>query len=473
MNSNSQFSSRYLFVINAYQENEINLCNSYINFRNINEEFHFLTRHLACDYAHPLFGLTDGDINPMNPDNLSSWTDWAKEEIMFDRKFYRKQGLRLPNFQKPPSDLELIQIPLRIFQIISHVSPSYIGLGHPDNWLGNLIGRIAEDLCIPNGYAYELSVMSNLFFNSYGHSNNHPNLDPRYFTDFNNEPIIPLQAINRSISRKDPRVYGPYRKLFFERCKDIAQREWDAFKLLLKRKKAGTGLWQFSNHWFPILSLLKFWSIKISGLWTRHRLRRWEQIGWDRFVNSKLPRCVVFLHAEPEAAVLFFGRKLGNQAGFIKLIRERLGADFEIYVKEHPDQNLMLRSYNYLREIKNLSSGFIPREIKLSRLVGEVDLIATLQGTIVIEAAENGIVVILGDDQSWISNLPNVLQLTNQNFTELLQGMLEKTNGKKLDGNNFNFEQILSRMLSDSVLVTAGEDIEAQVKVARSRVQRL
>ena len=469
MKSKSQSSARYLFVINAYQGNEINLCNSYNKFRNINEEFHFLTRHFVCDYAHPLFGLTYGDIKTMSEDKLLSWTAWAREEIIFDRKFYRNKGLKLPNFQKPPSDLELMQISLRISQIISRVSPSYIGLGHPDNWIGNLIGRIADDLCIPNGYAYELSIINNLFFNSYGHSNNHPNIDSRYFTNFNDGPIIPLKAINRSISRKDPRVYGSNPKLFFGKCKDILQREWHAFKLLLKRKKAGTGLWQYADHWLPILSLLKFWSIKILGFWTRYRLRRWEHVGWNKFVNSKKPRCLVFLHAEPEAAVLFFGRKLGNQAEFIKLIRERLGTGFEIYVKEHPDQNLMLRSYNYLREIKNLATGFVPREINISSLVREIELIATLQGTIAIEAAEIGIAVILGVDQTWISNLPSVLELTNPDFPELLQGMLENTHSLNLNGIDFNFEQFLPRMLSDLVLVTAGEDIEAQVKVARSR----
>jgi hypothetical protein len=469
MKSKSQSSARYLFVINAYQGNEKHLCDSYNKFRNINEDFHFLTRHFVCDYAHPLFGLSYNDMNPMSEDKLLSWAAWAREEIMFDRKFYRDKSLILPNFQKPPSDLELMQISIRISQIMSTLSPSYIGLGHPDNWISTLTGRIADDLCIPNGYAFELSILNNYFFNSYGHSNNNPHLNPRYFTNINDDPIVPLPAIELSMSRKDPRAYPSNRKPYVQRFMDIMQREWHAFKILLRRKKDGTGSWQYANYWTPILSQLKLWSMKIMGFWNRYQLRSWEQIGWDKFVNSTKARCLVFLHAEPEAATLFFGRKLGDQAGFIMLLRKRLGTDFEIFVKEHPDQNLMLRSYNFLKEIKGLSAGFLPREMKLSLLAKEVELIATLQGSITIEAAEIGSVVVLGVDKTWLSNLPNVVELTNPNFPELLQGSSEKTCRLLPDGNIFNLEQSLSRMLSDSVLIAASEDVEAQIKVARSR----
>lgn len=469
MKSKSQSSVRYLFVINAYQENEINLCTSYNKFRNINEEFHFLTRHFVCDYAHPIFGLAHSDKDRMSEDQLLSWTAWAREEIMYDRKFYRNRSLRLPNFQKPPSDLELMQISLRISQVMATVSPSYIGLGHPDNWLSTLMGRIADDLCIPNGYAFELSILNDLFFSSYGHSNNHPNLDPKYFTSFNDEPIFSLPVIESSISWKDPRVYGSNRKLLIQRIRDIIQREWHASKLLLKRKRARTRSWQYVDHWVPFLSQPKFWSMKIMGIWTRYQLRSWERMGWDKFVDSTKLRCIVFLHAEPEAATLFFGRKLENQAGFIKLLRKRLGNDFEIYVKEHQDQNLILRSYNFLKEIKGLSAGFLPRELKLSLLAKEVEFIATLQGTVAIEAAEIGTVVILGVDGTWISKLPNVVELTNPSFPELLQGLSEKTPGLLPNRNIFSLERMFSRMLSDSVLIAASEDIEAQIKVARSR----
>jgi hypothetical protein len=469
MKSKSQSSARYLFVINAYQGNEKHLCDSYNKFRNINEDFHFLTRHYVCDYAHPLFGLTYDDMNPMSEDKLLSWATWAREEIMFDRKFYRNETLRLPNFQKPPSDFELMQISIRISQIMSTVSPSYIGLGHPDNWIGTLIGRIADDLCIPNGYAFELSILNNLFFNSFGYSNNNPLIVPSYFTNINDDPIVPVPAIELSMNRKDPKVYTSNRKPYVQRFTDITQREWHAFKLLLMRKRVGNSPWQYADHWFPILSLLKFWSMKMLGFWNRYQLRSWEQMGWIKFVNSTKPRCLVFLHAEPEAATLFFGRKLGTQAGFIKLLTQRLGNDFEIFVKEHPDQNLMLRRHNFLKEIKGLSAGFLPRELKLSLLAKEVELIATLQGSVAIEAAEIGSVVVLGVDNTWISKLPNVVELTSPNLPKLLQSLSEKTCPLLPDGNTFNLEQFLSPMLSDSVLIAASGDVEAQIKVARSR----
>lgn len=120
------------------------------------------------------------------------------------------------------------------------------------------------------------------------------------------------------------------------------------------------------------------------------------------------------LHFEPERTTNPDGGRFHDQALAIISLRKFLPKDFKILVKEHPsqfyhqDRGSRGRSplfYNFIKNIKEVS--FLGSEENTRDLINNAELVATISGSVALEAALlKKQSIIFGD--SWFNNCPNV-----------------------------------------------------------------
>jgi hypothetical protein len=121
------------------------------------------------------------------------------------------------------------------------------------------------------------------------------------------------------------------------------------------------------------------------------------------------------LHLEPEVSMLFFSPEFSNSMEAISMISKSMPADTLLIVKEHP-HSYGVRSRWYYKQINKIGNVFWSNAlIDSNTWIENSDAIATITGTVAVEAVnKNKPVISLGAHQI-VNYLPTVFYVSNLN----------------------------------------------------------
>jgi hypothetical protein len=468
---------KVLFVVNAHHRLESEICNLYQLHQTTEEDFHFLTRYLSGQNSHAVFSsemrysnLSDLSFFPSS--TLSKWYEWAIEEIEGDRALGRFIDFNVPwSIHKPPTMLSLQNSVNRILNILmAENSFEYIGLGHPDNWLGILVGRIAEDLNIPTGFAYEMHLNSQFYFISHGHSGNNIEITQEDFSRcFSSVKSIPEISNFRSGNAAINKAKSDYSIL--DMAIKVIKTEIRSVQDFISGKIMGKDKFEYAFIWTPVFSRIRVITNWLSRPIKRSVLTRYENQGYVHFKSTSKKRCVLFLSSAPEAQGLVYARKYQNDLNFLLKLREKLGDDYDFYVKEHPVQKLEFRNIKFLRLLRENSSGFLPSGLNITNQYRESDVFASLNGSITIECSAIPIPVILGSDTSWLKWLYNSIVLHEIGPISELDELKKRLQNDRDRHYALNINCVFEKWKRKGILIGANSDIKAQIKSARRALE--
>lgn len=160
------------------------------------------------------------------------------------------------------------------------------------------------------------------------------------------------------------------------------------------------------------------------------------------------------LHFEPEAAII--GKTLlESQLTVIKMLSKALPKGWKLYIKEHPHQFMLnneiadyfinnldfFKNTSLYQEIKKIQNAtLVSLDIPAKTLMQNAKAVATLGGTITLEAALQNIPAILFNPlESVYSVLDNTLHI--QSYEDLLHAM-EKIQNNFIGDQNINIEKL-------------------------------
>ncbi len=118
--------------------------------------------------------------------------------------------------------------------------------------------------------------------------------------------------------------------------------------------------------------------------------------------DIKVPYIFFALHMQPEKTSIPMGGDYQNQILVIQMISKMIPKDWKLYVKEHPNQfnlkkapNSNFRSEFFYKSVQKLSNvEFISLDVSSKELINNSKIVASLTGTVGIEALKVGIPVI-------------------------------------------------------------------------------
>lgn len=468
---------KILFVVNSHHHLESEICKLYDSLQTTEDEFHYLTRFFSAQNSHAVFGSKMrhsnlSGLSAFSPSILSKWYRWAIEEIEGERTLGRFIDFNLPwSVQKPPTTLSLQNALNRILNfLMAENSFEYIGLGHPDNWLSILVGRLAEDLNIPAGFAYEMHLNSQFYFISDRHSGNNPNITQEDFSGcLSSVKSIPTNLNYRAGNDAINKATTDYSRVNV--AFKVIKTEIRSVQDFITRKIMGRENFEYTLIWTPVVTRIRFIINWLTLPFKRNILARYENEGHSHFKATSKKRCVLFLSSAPEAQGLVYARKYRNDLEFLLKLREKLGDDYTFYVKEHPVQKLEFRNIKFLRLLRVNSSGFLPRDLNMITQYRESDVFASLNGSIAIESSAVPIPVILGSDTSWLQWLYNSVILHRIGPISELNELMKRLQSDRDRGYALNINCVSEKWKGKGILIRALNDIDAQVKSAQRALE--
>lgn len=153
------------------------------------------------------------------------------------------------------------------------------------------------------------------------------------------------------------------------------------------------------RFWNWRAELLDAWRVpgRVRYLWPKRQLYLAYQAAVRPSVDAGLRKIVLFLHYQPEASSMPDGGPFGQQSIIVDALSQALPTGWELLVKEHPstftDAGLQIgyrsaRFYEQVAELPNVRC--VPLEESAHRLIAGADAIATIAGTVGVQALING-----------------------------------------------------------------------------------
>ena len=144
------------------------------------------------------------------------------------------------------------------------------------------------------------------------------------------------------------------------------------------------------------------------------------EISIDEIINIKNKKKIIYfpLQMQPEGSTSLFGFFYEDQVAVVEKLRSLLNLEWTIIIKEHPRQTFYQRDDGFFKRLKQIPQVFFAnRSIEQKELVKISDLMATISGTVVIEAAlQNKKTLVFGSGRyNSISHAYKVDMITNYN----------------------------------------------------------
>lgn len=138
----------------------------------------------------------------------------------------------------------------------------------------------------------------------------------------------------------------------------------------------------------------------------------------------------VALHVQPESTPDFVSSFYADQLDLIERLSEAVPKNMEVFVKEHPNVLSMRAPFRLLRLLLKGNITFVKRHVDSCFVIQNVECIATIAGTIAVEAAEYGTPVLVFSD-IFYKSLPNVIDA--REFVSLSEA-IQNAVGLKIEG---------------------------------------
>lgn len=193
---------------------------------------------------------------------------------------------------------------------------------------------------------------------------------------------------------------APYEKFYTEQITE----DVSAFETPLRAKHYTKQ--NFFAKWWRIALNMLFKKPKVflrslcsPAVWVRRIAAHKTTKFYDEHTQKpdlSVPYVYLPLHMQPEEAVNPRGGAFENQELVIQMLAACLPPDIHIYIKEHPAQEELCRSrefYQALLDIPNVQ--FVPRGTSTFTLIRHAKAVATLTGTVGIEALFREIPVLM------------------------------------------------------------------------------
>lgn len=453
-----------LIVLNAPRQQELDRFMSLNNLaRSRDISLFFLTRHLfISDLAFPIFGSIDMDSRvEINEDDLAFATKVIGEEIINDRQFVKSLDFRYRHRSRLPIHRNKLyaKIARRFIGIIQFTNPQFVATGAPDNWISVSIDRLCSHLSIDTGNLAELAFSKVYLVCDGSRLTNSKITQDLFCHEVETTSGPSIEGVLRLANVRDS-VVVPRDRSLARRIGNLRSiLTWEKFYLteVLSHPSILFKGYEFSHPRIPFVYL---WKQAVTVLVRRINsfiLMGLVRLGTRSFLNAKGRRCLVMLHVSPEAGPLVLAREFTSQIDFALRLKESLSEKFAIYIKEHPSQDLGLRPLLYyfrfhLQGFKLVPRGLFPENLNHSR-----DLIATLTGSVALEALDFNCQVILANSNSWYSMLPNTILLEDlQNHKHV--SVLEDTFKSPISSS-----QALSVISKLDCVITAPNDDSAEI----------
>lgn len=370
------------------------------------------------------FNRRQRNLPKVTNSQLETLADIIGEELNFDRDFLTHGDFSLIGRNSSPKNLALESrfIASKIAEVIETVNPVAIVPGHPDNWLSSAMFRIAKTYGIPTGFALETFYGSRKALIIDDFSYNNSKVPIGLFESKIANKLVETSG-SESILEANEHFHLSFgnipAKSFYTYLRNLAVTEAKSVFEIFWRTQRGLERWMLVDQVLPGVNTLRFIQ---RNLFSRVRkLRYFKELDLPDSKNGR-KKGIVFLHLSPEAAQLTFCREYVNQVEFVKRIISMFGREVDIYVKEHPLQEIGYRSKNFYKELIEAGAQLIPINSnfnEISQLPG-LKFIATLHGTVAFHCAENKIFCVLGEEKSFHKNLPYTKTLSTLNKNEIL-----------------------------------------------------
>jgi hypothetical protein len=352
-------------------------------------------------------------------------------------------------------------IALRIAEIIETVEPVTIIPGHPDNWLSSAMFRIANLYGIPTGFALETFYGSGkaLIIDDFSYNNSRVQIG---LVESNLADTIVKNSVAESILNSNENFHLGYRnfwlKNFLINLRNLPLSEIKSVLEIFWRRQRGFKRWMLVDQVLPGVNTLRFIQRNLFSLF--RKLKYFENLKLPDSMNRR-EKCIVFLHLSPEAAQLAFCREFVNQIEFVKRIVAILGQEVDVYIKEHPFQEIGYRNRNFYKELIKLGAKFVPLNSNFREIsqVPGLKFIATLHGTVAFHCAENKISCILGDDKSFHKNLPYTTTINILEGNTVVSDTAEPI--------EFSVNKMWELLEKSGVVIDYRDDLSGQMQLAR------
>ncbi len=427
------------------------------------------TRIMESAQNFSIFPINRGIIESYRNENtalVDSISKIIREEMHFDRDFISEADFYTFGKNQLPRNLEIIEKDLAAYLlwVISETKPDVIIPGHPDNWIGCALFRIAEVLSIPAGFALETFYMSRkaLIINDFSYNNKSAPIgkiisDRKYVDSKSINTDSSLLIANEKthlkkalIEKKSPQII--LRDLLKSELKFIKEWNW--------RRKNNLQRWMLVDQLMPGVNTIRF---ALTSCKRVYLSLRYPFFDVRKLSFGAKPLCVVMLHMSPEAAQLAFCRDFVDQAVFVERLNAYFGDQVEIIIKEHPMQEIGQRKLSMYRRISQLTIGFLPTNLGFAELLRlrKVVFIATLHGSVTFHCAENAVTCIIGAEHSFHKNLPFCITLNSlpplTSFFAQLQGLEPKS--------KFSTAELWKSLENLGQVVDYAEDVGGQLEL--------
>jgi hypothetical protein len=397
---------------------------------------------------------------------LHSSAEIILEEIRYDRDFITKGDFYIFGKNKMPSDISIISLKLasQIIRAIKTSSPDVIIPGHADNWLGSAIFRIAEQLAIPSGFALEIFYKSKkaVIIDSSTYNNSKlkigeiPPSFPFTRTDAEAKALLPNHERHTFKGAKLEQTQ------FLRSLVAVLKSELKNLRELRWRRDNKLERWMLVDQVLPGVNFTRLILTKVRATYVS---KRFPESEIDGIKQGTKPVCIVMLHMAPEAANLAFCKDYVNQLFFVEELKTYFGEHVDIFVKDHPYQQLGLRKISFYKKITQLTNGFIFRDSTFTELMNSRQNVyfATLHGSVTFHCAENRVTCIIGNQESFHRNLPYIVPL--ENLPQIDEFMsVDYLNAAK---DSFNAHLLLNFLESQGQVVDYGDDVSGQMELAK------
>ena len=466
--------SKALIVINSYYKDQINVQSLYLTeAQKFGIDIATVSRSKipgsSENYAlFPLKSLASSPTTNFDSKSLHVAAEIVLEEIRYDRDFITKGDFYIFGKNKLPQNINKIALELaaQILNIIKVSSPDVIIPGHADNWLGSSIFRIAEHLSIPVGFALEIFYKSKkaVVIDSFTYNNTAQKIgDMKLFPSkyHTNDEINPKEIL----SNHERHTFEGARieqLAWIKSLIALIKSELKNFSELRWRKNNQLERWMLVDQVLPGVNLCRAVAQKVRENFVRVKFR---EIEISSIKQQGKPVCIVMLHMAPEAANLAFCKEYVNQLYFVEKLKKYFGDHVDLFVKEHPYQQLGLRKISFYKKVAALTNGFISREtgfrdlIKLRHKV----YFATLHGSVTFHCSENKVICIVANEESFHRNLPYVISLKElpdiSDFFTL--------DNLTYNEDSFSTLSLLSFLEDQGQVVDYLDDVSGQMELAR------
>ncbi len=466
--------SKALIVINAYYKDQISVQSLYLNeAQKFGIDIATVSRSkipgLYENYAlFPLNTFASSPTTFVDSKSLHLAAEIILEEIRYDRDFITKGDFYIFGKNKLPHNINNIslEIAAQILNVIKLSSPDVIIPGHADNWLGSSIFRIAEHLSIPAGFALEIFYKSKkaVVIDSFTYNNTAQKIgDMKLFSaGFPTNDELNHKGI---LSNHERHTFEGARieKLAWQKSLiALIKSELKNFSELRWRRKNQLERWMLVDQVLPGVNLCRAALRKAKEIYIRVKFREIEVSG---IKQQGKPVCIVMLHMAPEAANLAFCKEYVNQLYFVEKLKKYFGDYVDLFVKEHPYQQLGLRKISFYKNLEALTKGFIFRETGFTDLIKLRHKVyfATLHGSVTFHCSENKVICIVGNEESFHKNLPYVFSL------EELPDISDFLTWDNLMDNDDSFSTLtlLSFLEDQGQVVEYLDDVSGQMELAR------